>query len=77
MIVHTHKAVLARIEKFCDDYRTFGDAARAAGTSDAQLSAARKGTIPVPPSLLQAIGIERVRLYAELNDEHEKYGVTA
>jgi hypothetical protein len=64
MIVYTREQIAKKIEKFTDKYTTFTDAAAAIGCSKSQLSNARNNVGPVAPSILKAIGVERVSVYA-------------
>ena len=61
--LYTPQEVLRKIEKFCDDYPTYQDAAEAIGCTPSQLTHARAGNRPPAASILTAIGVERVPLY--------------
>lgn len=74
LTVYTHEQVVARIEKFCDQYKFYTQAADAMGCTKSQLTVARLGQQPPCPAILKAIGIERVPLYASGVDDKFKEG---
>ena len=67
MIVYTHDQVLKKIEDFCNQYKFYSDAAAAIPCSVSQLSAARAGKITPAATILKAIGIERVTVFAKID----------
>jgi len=64
MIVYTKQEVLAKIQRYTDQFKFYTDAAKAIGCTDAQLSQARSGETPPSPKILRAIGVERIKVYA-------------
>ena len=74
LTVYTHEQVVARIEKFCDRYKFYAEAARAMGCTKSQLTVARLGQQPPCPAILKAIGLERAPLYVSGLDEKYKEG---
>ncbi len=71
MKVFTQEQVIKKIELFCDSYKSYAEAARAIPCTEGQLCQSRQGQIPAPPSILDAIGLERITVYA--SDIEEKY----
>lgn len=73
MKVYTPASVQKKIQEFTDGYRTYREAAEAIGCTETQLSMCRRGKILPPPSVLKAIGLERLPIY--VSHVEEKYRV--
>lgn len=63
--IYTHSQILAKIEKFCERYKFYADAADAMGCTKSQLTLARQGKQPPCPAILKAIGVQHERLFVE------------
>lgn len=63
MKVLTKQEVIRKIENFCKPYVSYAKAAEALGVTSAQLSDARRDKAPVPPAILERLGITRQPIY--------------
>ena len=71
--VYTKPQVLKQLRDYCDKYKTYAAAAEKIGCTRPVLSSVLSGTIPPPPSVCKALGIERVKLYASgVEDRHRE-----
>lgn len=71
--IYTPAQVLAMVKKFTKVYKSNAAAARAIGCTESVLCQVLAGRIPAPPSVCEAIGIERVKLYASgVQEKHRE-----
>ena len=68
MAILTKPQVLKKIETFCDLHKNYADAAKALKVDQATLSNIRADRIPVPPKVMAALGIQRVKVYVDSID---------
>lgn len=71
MRIYTKAEVLQRLDKFTRKFINDTEAAKAIGCTKEQLSLAKRDLKTIPPSILEAIGMYKVTLYA--NDPLDEY----
>ena len=64
MIVHTYAQVHKRLKNFADQYKFQADAAADLGCTPAQLSQMLTRKLAPTSSVLEKLGLERMRVYA-------------
>lgn len=71
--IYTSNQVLSMIKAYVEKFKSNAAAARNIGCTSPVLSQVLQGKIPPPPSVCEAIGIERVKLYAKgVKDYHRE-----
>lgn len=69
--IYTPKQVVAMANKLVTKYKSNAAAARAIGCTPAVLCQVLAGKVPAPPSVCDALGITREKLYAAgVEDRH-------
>lgn len=64
IVIYTKEQVMEKIRVRVNRFKTQSAAAEALGVTAPVLCNVLKGEVPPPPKLCEALGIERVKLYA-------------